>query len=122
MKRSRFSDEQIIAIVKEQEAGMVTADRQVTDIAASQGMTLACFALLLRLSTLAPGIVTAILAAGSLHRSTACASPASPICRSPGISSGRCSGSPETTPPAAPQLRHTQHQFCIASVDRENGP
>lgn len=26
MKRSRFSDEQIIAIVKEQEAGMVTAE------------------------------------------------------------------------------------------------
>ena len=27
MKRSRFSDEQIIAIVKEQEAGMATAER-----------------------------------------------------------------------------------------------
>ena len=26
MKRSRFSDEQIIAIVKEQEAGMATAE------------------------------------------------------------------------------------------------
>jgi putative transposase len=26
MKRSRFSDEQIIAVLKEQEAGMATAD------------------------------------------------------------------------------------------------